>query len=95
MTCADSDWVLQGLVWTSWTSTKATATGTFVYNDCVPDCASGHQHEVPSTQVILTDPVPDANGQLVWSELLQHPEPPGYATGPSQGVPFGLPTQAL
>jgi len=34
LTCGDYGWVLEGLNWTSWTSTRATAVGTLVYNDC-------------------------------------------------------------
>ena len=69
LTCGDYGWILQGLHWSSWTATQATAIGTFVYNDCTPNCAKGHHDEVPSTQVTLTAPVRGASGQLVWSKL--------------------------
>jgi hypothetical protein len=88
VTCADGAVVLGDLVWTNWTSREATATGTLFYNDCTPDCASGHQHQVPGTQVLLTDPAPGASGQLVWTQLLATPWPPGWAAGP-----FPLPTR--
>ena len=90
LTCADYGWVLQGLHWTSWTPTKATAVGTFVYNDCTPNCADGHHHDVYRTRVTLSVPLRDASGRLVWSELRQHPEPPGYEPGPLHGAPFPL-----
>ena len=93
LACADYGSILERLHWTSWTSTRATAVGTYVYNDCSPNCAEGHHHQVPGTQVTLTVPVHGAGGQLVWSELEQVPEPPGYESGPFAGKPFPLLTQ--
>ena len=91
LTCADYGWILEDLHWSSWTPTQATAVGTFIYNDCNPNCAAGHFHSVPGTRVTLTAPVRGARGQLVWSRLVQSPEPPGYVTGPLHGGPFPLP----
>jgi len=47
LTCADYGWILEALHWSSWTATRATAVGTFVYNDCTPNCAEGQHHDVP------------------------------------------------
>lgn len=94
LTCADYGEVLMGLHWTSWTTTNASAVGTLVYNDCEPDCANGHQHSVPGTTVTLTVPIHGAGGSLVWSEVQENPEPPGYETGPYHGGPQPLPTQS-
>jgi len=93
LTCADYGEVLEGLHWTSWTASSATAVGTLVYNDCVPDCAAGHEHHVPGTEVTLTVATRGASGTLVWSEVQENPEPPGYETGPYHGGPQPLPTQ--
>jgi len=93
LTCADYGELLEGLHWTTWTSTRATAVGTLVYNDCTPNCAEGHHHSVPGTEVTLTVAVPGAGGQLVWSEVQEDPEPPGYETGPDHGGPQPLPTR--
>jgi hypothetical protein len=95
LTCADYGWILEALHWSSWTASQATAVGTFVYNDCTPNCAEGHHHDVPGTQVTLTAPVRGRGGGLVWSKLGQSPEPPGYVTGPFHGGPFPLPTQPI
>lgn len=95
VTCADDGWVVQDIVWTSWTSTAATAVATLVYDDCSPSCAEGHFHQVPDTRLTLTDPVPDIDGQLVWSRLTENPWPPGYTTGPLQGAPYPLPTRPI
>jgi len=90
LTCADYGVRLEGLHWTSWTASSATAVGTLVYNDCTPDCADGHDHDIPGTEVTLTVPVRGAAGGLVWSEMQANPEPPGYDGGPQP-----LPTQPV
>jgi hypothetical protein len=95
LACADYGERLTGLYWTSWTPTSATAIGTLVYNDCTPDCAAGHFHSVPNTTVTLTVPVRGPGGGLVWSEVQESPEPPGYETGPFHGGPQPLPTQPV
>ena len=92
LACADYNAILESLHWTSWTATSATAVGTFVYNDCTPNCAEGHFHHVPGTRVTLTVPSRTAGGRRVWSEVQENPEPPGYATGPYHGGPQPLPT---
>jgi hypothetical protein len=93
LTCADHGEVLRGLHWTSWTASSASALGTLDYNDCEPNCADGHRHDVPGTAVTLTVPVRGAGGQLVWSEVQENPTPPGYETGPYHGGPQPLPTR--
>lgn len=93
LTCADYGELLEGLNWTSWTASSATAVGTLVYNDCVPNCAGGTHRSVPGTRVTFTTPVSGASGRLVWSMVQENPEPPGYETGPYHGGPQPLPTQ--
>jgi len=95
LACADGGAVLQDIVWTSWTSTRATGVATYVYNDCSPSCVAGHSHSVPDTHLTLTDPVRAAGGRLVWSRLQQNPEPPGYQTGAQHGGPYPLPTERM
>ena len=90
--CADYGEVLKGLHWTSWTASSATAVGTLVYNDCIRNCASGHFHNVTGTGVTLTVPVRGGDGTLIWSQVQENPEPPGYANGPYHGGPQPLPT---
>src|SRR5690348_12996309 len=77
LACADLGSLVQDLTWTSWSSTKATATGTWVYNDCTPDCAGGHSRTLPGAQITLTTPVRDPSGVLVWSQLESSQLPPG------------------
>lgn len=95
LACADYNALLEALHWTSWTATSATAVGTFVSNDCTPNCADGHFHHVPGTRVTLTVPSRGAGGQQVWSEVQENPEPPGYATGPYHGGPQPLPKSPI
>lgn len=95
VTCADAGWVLEHLVWTSWTSTTATATGTLVYKVCTPSCAQGHFQQVPGARVLLSDPRQSAGGQLVWTRLQEIPWVPGYLTGPLHGAPYPLPTSPV
>ena len=93
LTCADLGQVLQGLHWTTWSSSGAIGTGTLVYNDCEPDCANGSHHRVPDTTVVLSTPVHSAGGGLVYSEVQISPPPPGSATAPYPDGPRPLPTQ--
>jgi hypothetical protein len=95
LACADYNAILESLHWTSWTATSATAVGTFVYNDCTPNCAEGHFHNVPGTRVTLTVPSRSVSGQQVWSQVQESPEPPGYATGPYHGAPQPLPKSPI
>jgi hypothetical protein len=95
MACADYGALMEGLRWTSWTAANATAVGTLVYNDCTPDCAAGHHHRVPGTRITLTVPVHGAGGQVVWSQIQENPEPPGYPTGPYHGGPQPLPVRPI
>ena len=91
LACADYGVMLDGLHWTSWTATSATAVGTLEYNDCTPSCAAGHHQEIRGTRVTLTVPVPRSGGRLLWSRVQESPQPPGYATGPFRGGPQPLP----
>jgi hypothetical protein len=95
LACADYGALLEGLHWTNWTTASATAVGTLIYNDCTPNCAQGHHHRVPGTEVTLTVPVPGTGGQVVWSRIQENPEPPGYKTGPYHGGPQPLPIRPV
>ena len=94
LTCADDGEVLTGLHWTRWTATSASAVATLVYNDCIPDCATGQRHSVPDTTITLTVPIHGAGGSVVWSEVQESPEPPGYESGPYRGGPQPLRTRS-
>jgi hypothetical protein len=42
--CADANYELRGLKWTSWGGSTANGSGTAVVNDCTPTCVAGHFH---------------------------------------------------
>jgi hypothetical protein len=95
LACADYGVLVDGLHWTRWTAASATAVGTLLYNDCIPNCADGHHHHVPGTRVTLSVPVHGAGGHVVWSQIQEYPEPPGYKTGSYHGGPQPLPTRPI
>ena len=49
LSCADANMYFISIHWTKWTSTSATATATFVQNNCVPYCAAGKFIKYPAT----------------------------------------------
>lgn len=93
LTCADDAVQAEGLTWSQWSAAGATAVGTLVYNDCVPDCAAGTFRHIDDDLITLSDPVRTATGVVVWSRIQESPEPPGYQTGPYHGGPQPLPTR--
>ena len=73
MACADFGERFKNLQWTNWTSANATGVGTFSYNDCTPNCANGHFHDVSNVRVTLSSPVNGPDGAKVWSRLQMQP----------------------
>lgn len=45
--CADANFYVDHLHWTSWGSQAAVGVGTGHRNDCKPNCAAGHFHSFP------------------------------------------------
>jgi len=41
ITCADANFRVRGIDWSSWTTTEARGKGTALVNDCKPNCVSG------------------------------------------------------
>jgi hypothetical protein len=52
----DAGDIVTGITWSSWTGTQAVGNGTWTYQNCVPDCASGSQTPYPA-MIVLSDPV--------------------------------------
>ena len=44
LACADANWYVKRLTWRSWGVERATGSGIFHFNDCIPDCADGTFH---------------------------------------------------
>jgi hypothetical protein len=55
LSCADANTYFNSVHWTTWTSRSATATATFVQNNCIPTCADGKFMEYPA-KVTLSEP---------------------------------------
>jgi hypothetical protein len=44
LACADGNAYVSGMSWTAWGSSSALASGKYSFNDCTPNCLSGHGH---------------------------------------------------
>jgi hypothetical protein len=69
LTCADNGELAENLVWSSWTGTSATATGTVTWRACAADCATATTWDSTSADVTLTDPVSEAGNQVLFTKL--------------------------
>lgn len=67
LSCADGNYTLEDITWTSVESDNAQGTATAVVNDCDPTCAEGTFEEFEVT-VAATNPV-DVDGQQVFDTI--------------------------
>jgi len=76
--CADANFYVDHLVWTSWKASTATAIGTGHANDCKPYCSAGHFHAF-RISIELSKPATCAKGQRVFTRIawtaVQEPAP--------------------
>ena len=82
LACADGNLAVQHISWAVWEGEKASGSGTFIYNDCEPDCADGKTHLVP-VQFSLLGVAKDLSGKSVFTqmEVVSESDPlPGGAT---------------
>jgi hypothetical protein len=47
VTCADANFRVRGIEWSTWTATEARGRGTALVNDCAPNCAEGTFRRYP------------------------------------------------
>lgn len=47
LTCGDGGMIVTDITWKTWTTSRATGTGTYSQNMCDPNCADGTRVEVP------------------------------------------------
>ena len=92
LSCADYGTLWVDLHWTRWTASLATAVGILEYKICKPNCAVGSTGRLRNDQITLSDPVRSGAGVMVFSQIQEVPEPPGFETGPYHGGPQPLPT---
>ncbi len=70
LACADGNSYLHGLRWTVWNSSSAFASGTYTFNDCVPNCAAGHFHSQPALVALWhVKALPGHAGKSYFSEV--------------------------
>lgn len=60
----DATAFLYRMRWTQWSTTKAVGTGTYLLNNCTPNCAEGKFYNVPIV-VTFTNPVKACFGESV------------------------------
>lgn len=64
LSCADANSLAVDLVWSSWGSKTAAATGVYTWNTCVPYCAASKTWDRTAARVTLSDPVHTKAGWL-------------------------------
>jgi hypothetical protein len=65
--CADANFYLDRMRWSSWKASTAAGAGTAHVNDCTPYCAAGHFHTYAAT-IALSQPT-RCHGRTVFSRL--------------------------
>jgi hypothetical protein len=76
LTCADDGELGTGLHWTSWTGSRASATGTVTWRACAARCADSKRWDHTTAVFTLTRPV-SRHGRALFTVLTMH------ATGPT------------
>ncbi len=70
LACADGNASLSGLHWASWGSSAAFAEGVSAFDDCVPNCVTGHGHSFPVlVDLWRAEPRPGHPGQRYFTRL--------------------------
>ena len=85
LACADGNASLVNIAWSSWTSTAAVGAGTYIQNDCTPDCAGGTFISYPGATLVLSSPWLTFAGWEFSSITFTYPNP---------GAPGGRSTEA-
>lgn len=95
LACADNGMVATQLHWQSWNATQATATSTVTWLTGTTADASGKGHT--TADITLSDPVAQADGQVLFTELSMHvtgATPDGFIRDNTFGEAPQPPTQA-
>ncbi|MGH3256407.1 MAG: hypothetical protein ACRDOU_13610 [Streptosporangiaceae bacterium] len=70
LACADGNAYVSGLSWTAWGSSSALASGKYAFNDCTPNCLSGHNHTFSGLVVLWgAKALPKHAGVSYFSEM--------------------------
>lgn len=70
LACGDGNASLDSLQWSAWGASSALASGTSGFNDCTPDCLTGHVHTFPALIVLWgAKALPGHAGVRYFSEM--------------------------
>ena len=70
LACADGNAYVSGLSWTAWGSSSALASGNYAFNDCTPNCLSGHRHTFSGLVVLWgVKALPNHAGVRYYTEM--------------------------
>jgi hypothetical protein len=70
LACADGNAYVSGLSWSAWGSSSALASGSYAFNDCTPNCLSGHRHTLPALVVLWgAQSLPGHSGVRYFTEM--------------------------
>jgi PKD repeat protein len=69
LACADEGELAEHLVWSSWTASSASATGTVTWRNCATDCADATQWKSTSADITLADPVSEPGQGVLFTRL--------------------------
>jgi hypothetical protein len=72
LTCADHGMIAEHLHWSSWTATRAMATGIITWRACSANCAYSKDWDSTTADVTLTDPVPESGKGNLFTRLDLH-----------------------
>jgi hypothetical protein len=81
VTCADNGERAEHLDWSSWTQTRATATGVVAWRTCSAMCADSIHWDSTKADVTLSDPVREAGKGVLFTRLslrITGPAPPRF-----------------
>jgi hypothetical protein len=81
LTCADDGELAQQLDWSSWTRTRATASGIVTWRACSAACEDSKHWDRARANVTLTDPVSEPGKGILFTRLTLHvtgPTPRGF-----------------
>lgn len=70
LACADANNSLTGLHWASWGPAGGFGSGSNTFNDCTPNCVSGHFHSLPVLVVLWrAEPRPGHPGERYFTRV--------------------------
>ncbi|SEM87638.1 hypothetical protein SAMN05414137_1901, partial [Streptacidiphilus jiangxiensis] len=72
LTCADNGEKAERLTWTSWTATRATATGLVAWRACTSNCAHAKTWKTATAQFTLSNPVATPGAGTLFTKLTLH-----------------------